>query len=435
MIHEVHLPSETKKQLSQVVRLQMDILNCAVDLSDNFNIGDLETALKGRMEPDRAEEVAKWIFRARKSRLEHLWKFAKASKHRKRKIVKSMQCDIDVLSEGDVTKTLKCSFHAENKLPSYLKGVKSFLIAFYNQLSEGIDRKLFINHSEGKYGREQFFSAYQKGNPRQQVCVFCDDQRPTYTSKGKRRGQMEHYFPKSIYPHLACHPFNLIPICSNCNSVHHNTDPLTRNGSRIKLGQVFLPYRGESVHPNCTVVFSKDKDENKCKEPDNTTSSSDESGKPEPPPYYLFIGPSPKSPITNSEDKLKVFHNVFDIPCRWQYSIDAIGAQLLRDMKYYIKAELDGGLELSEVRGDLKRLLNRYCESLGEEPWRYMLLWYLGYLLQTKIEGATNTSKSMDALWETLEKALISSKKKPLSRHEISLSVDSVLETSRELYT
>src|SRR5205807_9918270 len=55
----------------------------------------------------------------------------------------------------------------------------------------------------------------------------------------------DHFLPKSLYPHLACHPYNLIPICHTCNSSYKGPrDPFDDcNGSRRSLNPYILPYR------------------------------------------------------------------------------------------------------------------------------------------------------------------------------------------------
>lgn len=53
------------------------------------------------------------------------------------------------------------------------------------------------------------------------VCPYCNRQHITtvYTDEnGKARGHIDHYFPKSKYPHLSLSLYNLVPSCSTCNS-------------------------------------------------------------------------------------------------------------------------------------------------------------------------------------------------------------------------
>jgi hypothetical protein len=54
-----------------------------------------------------------------------------------------------------------------------------------------------------------------------------------------------YYLPESAYPHLACHPFNLIPVCHHCNAmIKGKANPL-QGSSRdwLSVEDIFLPYR------------------------------------------------------------------------------------------------------------------------------------------------------------------------------------------------
>lgn len=58
------------------------------------------------------------------------------------------------------------------------------------------------------------------------VCPFCCIPTRTIT-------QLDHFFPKSIYPSLAITVDNLVPICSDCNKNKDDYDPITNNGEII----------------------------------------------------------------------------------------------------------------------------------------------------------------------------------------------------------
>ena len=51
------------------------------------------------------------------------------------------------------------------------------------------------------------------------VCPYCN-RTYTFTIKNKKlksKPELDHYFPKSIYPYLAISIFNIVPACSSCN--------------------------------------------------------------------------------------------------------------------------------------------------------------------------------------------------------------------------
>lgn len=61
--------------------------------------------------------------------------------------------------------------------------------------------------------RDRFKEEYRRVNGhRQHVCPACLGQLQL------NKAQLDHYFPKSLFPALSVQPFNLVPICSECNT-------------------------------------------------------------------------------------------------------------------------------------------------------------------------------------------------------------------------
>ena len=81
------------------------------------------------------------------------------------------------------------------------------------------------------------------------MCVMCDavafrlaKSTPVAAETIDYYTSIEHYFPKSIYPHLAIHPFNLIPICS---AVNRGLELLGKSLDMFKDGVVLEDKREE----------------------------------------------------------------------------------------------------------------------------------------------------------------------------------------------
>jgi len=73
------------------------------------------------------------------------------------------------------------------------------------------------------------------------VCPVCV--REILFDKGE--GENDHYFPKSRYPALALHPYNLLPVCSDCNGLRYKSgkDPVAAaDKGPGELRTVYLPY-------------------------------------------------------------------------------------------------------------------------------------------------------------------------------------------------
>ena len=49
------------------------------------------------------------------------------------------------------------------------------------------------------------------------VCPYCNRQFIFTLASGRVRPQLDHFFPKNIYPYLALSLYNMVPSCSTCN--------------------------------------------------------------------------------------------------------------------------------------------------------------------------------------------------------------------------
>ncbi len=73
------------------------------------------------------------------------------------------------------------------------------------------------------------------------VCPVCDGKKPDLVHRS-RASDLDHFFPKEKYPLLSIHPYNLIPICSTCNSRAKGIkDPLNEHTAETLL-DTFYPY-------------------------------------------------------------------------------------------------------------------------------------------------------------------------------------------------
>ncbi len=72
------------------------------------------------------------------------------------------------------------------------------------------------------------------------TCPYCNRNYISFikTKKKKTRPQLDHFYPKAIYPFLACSFYNLIPSCSACNHMKSDDDSYTDE----KDGDLVHPY-------------------------------------------------------------------------------------------------------------------------------------------------------------------------------------------------
>ena len=72
------------------------------------------------------------------------------------------------------------------------------------------------------------------------TCPYCNRSYISFikTKKKKTRPQLDHFYPKAIYPFLACSFYNLIPSCSACNHTKSDDDSYKDE----KAGNLVHPY-------------------------------------------------------------------------------------------------------------------------------------------------------------------------------------------------
>ncbi|HHW85559.1 MAG TPA: hypothetical protein GX400_05055 [Chloroflexi bacterium] len=411
MIHQVRLPQETRLYLRQVVRVQLGVLRCAVNLQDGFTKDDLENALQGMPTiKAKAQEVAAWVWGHKDTR-EGLQRFAAGTPAAKANLVEQMYRDVLRLYKGRLDETLECRFQANRD--ACVQGARVFLVSFYEQLGNGLDMRLFCHnpYRYTKYGREQFFAAFERENPELGACAICDEHRYMTILRGRYFSDIEHYFPKSIYPHLSCHPYNLIPLCKQCNQAHLDRDPLETANGRCKLRDVFLPYRGDSVARRGAIKLDWQHRKQK--------------------PHLQIQLRQDNDAVFQA--RLQAFSAIYDIPGRWQNRIHQIGEHLWRYIRHYVRIEIEKGeeIDLLKLKGELEKLLGYLFEDLGKSPWAYVLIWYLGNILVEEVENAIQNPAPSGVIpvLDTIRDVL---------RHDKAadsrLRAKEVLETARKLY-
>jgi hypothetical protein len=257
MIHDVHLPNLTRERLTDVVVLQIWLLFYAASNStlDRTDCGDrLNKCHRFR---GRGEKIAKWIWLASETRLKPLQDFAQdpTPSTDKRKWVKQLACEAFRLLKKP-TGTLE---PLDNQtITPWQKAASDFLIGFYEKVlrevgsprrrNPGFPAYIFSDNNPSSFGAQEFLTAFKAANSKLFICPACDESKYSTNTNNAIQTDIDHYLPKSKYPHLACHPYNLVPICPICNQrIKRESDPLTyqrnRLGTRRKLEDIFGLYR------------------------------------------------------------------------------------------------------------------------------------------------------------------------------------------------
>ena len=384
MIHQVRASQKDVQLLRQVVSLQLFLLRLAtVTISTDFNAGNVENALREiYADEQQARKVGDWIkkkpklFDALKSFASH------ANTKEKQNFVDRVEADIQLIYEP---RPARLQVALTRNSPDWQMAAKGFLTAFYDIFSSqtGFPSLLFKDRQKG-YRRGDFIDGFTDANPELKLCAVCDSTLYRTTINDKPYTSIEHFFPKSRYPHLSVHPYNLIPICPSCNSGAAGvTDPLG-DDDRGVLGLI-LPYQierpglterpglSEQAYINVKLRSNREKH-----------------------PLELEMRPSKGHP--EAEPLIKNFERVYKVQERWNNDMEWIDQHVFRRITQFLMGDVQSGNRLEDpmfVIDRLKLLLAIISkENLGRDPFGFATIWLIKY----HIDVLENTKRSPNDL-------------------------------------
>ena len=338
-----------------MVMLQMTLLMYAVSTfepneTDCAAYLDKLTRFKGR-----GKRICEWIWQApgAAGRSTPLTDFAaKASKDEKRLWTRRLRREVLALSKypkNTVDIYPRCGYDADD----WRSHGVAFLRSFYQALDSsrrGLPGCLFSESDPDWFHRRDLLFELDKENHGVTVCPVCE---------GAAEYQLEHFLPQSLYPHLICHPYNLIPICNKCNHAKGSKDPLKDNGSRRKIDETTLPYRESSnLGPQ---TFLEVRLENALY-----------------PRQFGKIQPKTKLHLSS---RIQALEHLYKVPTRWSQIVHTVGERLFAHLKSDIRqheTELGSKQMLME---NLDYRLYLLVEGQGVHPLSYVMTWYLAALI------------------------------------------------------
>lgn len=121
---------------------------------------------------------------------------------------------ITFINSLNLTMLLKSKFLNEiiNELKSYPKSSDEYKLLFYIFVENGYMKYFTNGKNPDKYSAYTFV---EKLNIK--TCPYCNRNYIFVVKKGKLRPEIDHFYPKTVYPYLAVNYFNLIPSCQTCN--------------------------------------------------------------------------------------------------------------------------------------------------------------------------------------------------------------------------
>jgi len=375
MLYTVNKFSDfTEKQLLEIVAIQTYLLEYAANKSV-LEQADCATFLKHNSGLDTtADAIAKWIWNAT-SRCNPLEDFALGTPDEKNDLISIIKQDIETFNAGNgqlhhlaIPKN-QCS--QWNSTPEWKRGAWLFLMQFYDELNNGFPSQIFS--SKKPFDAQSFLIDFINHNEKLGMCAACEE---SDFHTGKEDGilaEKDHYLPKSLYPHLCCHPLNLVPICHFCNLRKSNNDPLkASDSSRLNLEKIYLPYRNEDGLSSKTYLEV-------CLQKNPKLAR------------FTAIRPMPSESIQHKIDTVK---EIYKIPDRWEQKLpeERIGGQLFD----YLLDEIDSYPACYTDENVLFDVLERFHERLkrwqGRQPFAYIHTWWLFTMLEQVIEPSITKS-------------------------------------------
>jgi hypothetical protein len=401
MLHEVRLPQITLERLTDVVVLQIWLLFYAAS-KPSVGPGDQQDcADKLNNCPrfsGRGDEIAAWMWKAPKTRVEPLDKFASdltGTQAQKKQWLQQISREIFGLLKqpsGSIE-----PFDEENA-ETWQITAANFFISFYEDILRqssksfslpvrssrsvvGFPPSIFSTTQAEQFGAQEFLAAFRDTNkPALTICPACDEQKYSvsagrkFTNLGavKIYADIDHYLPKSLYPHLACHPYNLVPSCTTCNQRKKlDNDPLESASSRNNLEDIFQLYREEGVAHN---VFL---------EVDIDSHGTVNLGQLQPKSGY-----SPRECIT-------ILREIYCIPDGWSEEAETIDERLFCRLRDHFEVNHSPFDEI-QIIDWFDYFLSGRLREWGKEPYSILETWLLVAHIQETISVFDDAGNKVD---------------------------------------
>lgn len=394
MIHRVHLAPLIRDCLGDAVVLQMSLLAHAALSASLDEAGCAQHLEKNPRFKGRGALIAKWLWAA-PNRIGPLKQFAGGPTGDKRRLARRARREAMRLLR---VRTGNLTPWPTNPAP-WENAAAEFLERFYFDLcsTSGLPACIFSKSViSGRFDRARFFENFESSNPKLEICAICDETGFLTKPKGTPRGEIDHFFPKSRYPHLACHPFNLVPTCHLCNgTVKGSRDPLDGNGRRYRLEEIFVPYRGESFADRAYLKLRTSK-----------LNSA------------IFEELRPRRSYTLRQASLS-FEATYEIPSRWLARNKNIGERIFKEIKSRISCLPFSPAPDAQVREMVRQidvLIGEFHEGQGTDPYRFAMMWWLSKLSKEQLVPVAEGKQKHSSFWAELSRYVknVSSMQQPL---------------------
>lgn len=378
MIHTVCMPDQDKNLLLEIVNLQKIILALASEREMVFREDGAEIKAHFETLPNyeaNAQKIAGWFTAKKKTLFAWLNLYAQYSDiEAKRALREKIEADIELLLNPTQQKLQVLLPLRTLAKDSWEYGIGNFFYGFYD-VWQGAGFQGYLFGAETAVGRNYTRSAFVQHfaakNDNLFICPICDASAyrneistGTYTS-------IDHFFPRSKYPHLSIHPLNLLPMCPACNSgeagtrdPHENVDSIT---------ELLLPY-----HEEINGLSRRTYIEVKFRPLGEERDEVDES-------HALSLSLKVSSAY-NSEllvKQVENFKRAYSVQDRWNKdkNLTLIDEHVFRRVRQFLLSDIERGEPLHDPQFLLERLELLMAmidmQSLGQDPFSYVMTWLL----------------------------------------------------------
>lgn len=393
MLHTVYLPDFNKNRLSEIVALQVHLLNYAAEnsLIDQTTCAAWLNAIPGIA--GRGEKISDWLWRA-DARHESLEVFAtRGPESDKRELCQQIQDDLEMFEAASghllflsIPKDERNDYEIKvGSIPDWKIGVWDFLQNFYEEFRRsGFPKEIFSSNIA--FRSQDFLREFVNANLQIHICPTCDESDYRAHLSSGILSEKDHYLPKSRYPHLSCHPLNLLPICPYCNRPKSDEDLLlnSRTGTRRNLRDIVRPYQ-----ENGNILRSGQDNALSSRSYLEITSAGTSNSS-----QFFLLKPRDGKEI---EERIQAFCDTYQVPARWNADgrIEQIGERLFDRISEALRDAPVGFVDRLALVDVLDKLLDVLSRDQGKIPHSYAMVWWLVAIINQEIEPAVTASKTV----------------------------------------
>lgn len=127
--------------------------------------------------------------------------------------------DIEYLKKINLNILLRAKFLKEiiDEIGELTKGTDRYKLLFYIFVEKGYEKFFSQGKNKEDYSAYDFVESLGLS-----TCSYCNRNYTFVVRRGKLRPEIDHFYPKTVYPYLAVNFFNLIPSCQTCNKIKSN---------------------------------------------------------------------------------------------------------------------------------------------------------------------------------------------------------------------